>query len=256
MNQAGQMAFGSSLPTLGALTQPLRRLLQPATLKYRQTPEGRIYSGDGQPVLVFPVLGGGPASTAALRRVLEDAGFSTYDWGLGIDTGPRDMSFNRLLRTLEERVIDVFETAQASVTLLGWSLSGIYAREVAKRTNPLVRQVITLGTPFNTEADPGHRCMIFKVLDGQQGRMSVNIRHRVRQRPPVPFTSLYSKTDGIVPWELCLEKESPETENIELSGVTHRHLPTHPRALEVITHRLAQAEGQWRPFSADAPQAA
>src|SRR6478609_8312840 len=87
-----------------------------------------------------------------LRKLLDDAGFSSHDWGMGVDTGPRDGNLNRWLRDLEEKVIDVAESEGSSVTLLGWSLSGIYARELAKRTSPLVRQVITLGTPFNTSS--------------------------------------------------------------------------------------------------------
>ena len=248
MGQGGPLSFSSSKPAFSGLSQPLRSLFQRSSRAFRRTSQGRIYLGEGQPVIVMPVLGGGPASTAELRQVLDGAGFTTYDWGLGVDTGPRDMNLNRWLRKLEEKVIDVFETERATVTLLGWSLSGIYAREVAKRTNPLVRQVITLGTPFNTAADPQHRCMIFKVLDGGEGSMALNIRHRLRQCPPVPFSSLYSKTDGVVPWQLCLEKESPVTENIEIPGAIHLRLPSHPKALEVITHRLAQPEGAWKPF--------
>jgi hypothetical protein len=111
-----------------------------------------------------------------------------------------------------------------------------------------VRQVITLGTPFNTDADAASRCPLFKVLEAGYGSMAVNIRHRLRQRPPVPCTSIYSKSDGLVPWQLCVEKETPESENIEVDNATHRGLPAHPRVLEAITHRLAQPEGEWRPF--------
>jgi Alpha/beta hydrolase family len=237
-------------PALTALRSPLRALLKRCAPAIRRDGDNTIYLGQGQPVIVFPVLGGGPDSTAPLRKLLDESGFVTYDWGMGVDTGPRDRNLNRWLRELEERVIDVAETEGSSVSLLGWSLGGIYARELAKRTNPLVRQVITLGTPFNTEAETGRRCPLFKVLESGYGNMAVNIRHRLRQRPPVPCTSIYSKTDGLVPWELCVEAESAESENIEVEGATHRGLPSHPKVLEAITHRLAQPEGGWRPFSA------
>jgi hypothetical protein len=239
-----------AVPALDALRQPLRALLKRCSPATRQEGDATLYLGQGQPVIVFPVLGGGPGSTAPLRQVLDDAGFTTYDWGMGVDTGPRDRDLNRWLRELEERVIDVAETEGSSVTLLGWSLGGIYARELAKRTNPLVRQVITLGTPFNTDADAKERCPLFKVLEAGYGRMAVNIRHRLRQRPPVPYTSIYSKSDGLVPWQLCVEKESAESENIEVDGATHRGLPAHPKVLEAVTNRLAQPDGEWRPFHA------
>ena len=253
LSQAGFMSFVQpAVPALEALRQPLRALLKRCVPATRRQGDATLYLGQGQPVIVFPVLGGGPDSTAPLRRLLDGAGFVSLDWGMGVDTGPRDRNLNRWLRELEEKLIDVAEAASSSVTWLGWSLGGIYARELAKRSNPLVRQVITLGTPFNTMADPQQRCPLFKVLESGYGSMAVNIRHRLRQCPPVPCTSIYSKTDGLVPWELSVEKESAQSENIEVEGATHRGLPAHPKVLEAITHRLAQPEGEWRPFDARA----
>jgi hypothetical protein len=232
MSQAGFMSSElPATPALDALRLPLRALLKRCAPSVRRQGEATLYLGQGQPVMVFPVLGGGPDSTAPLRQLLDDAGFVTYDWGMGVDTGPRDRNLNRWLRELEEKLIDVAEAEGSSVSLLGWSLSGIYARELAKRTNPLVRQVITLGTPFNTLADNHQRC------------------------PLVPSTSIYSTTDGLVPWQLCVERETPQSENIQVEGATHRGLPAHPKVLEAITHRLAQPDGQWRPFASEASPA-
>jgi hypothetical protein len=241
-----------AVPAFDAWRSPLRALLKRCAPTFRRDGEATIYLGQGQPVMVFPVLGGGSESTATLRRILDDAGFSSHDWGMGVDTGPRDRNLSRWLRELEERVIDVAEAEGSSVTLLGWSLSGIYARELAKRTNPLVRQVITLGTPFNTLAEEQHLCPLVKVLESGYGRLAVNLRHRLSQRPPVPSTSIYSKSDGLVPWQLSVEREAADTENIEVERVNHRNLASHPKVLEVITNRLAQPEGEWRPFSATA----
>ena len=249
MPQAGFMSMvRPASPALDALRLPLRALLKRCAPATRRQGDATVYLGQGQPVIVFPVLGGGPDSTAPLRQVLDDAGFVSYDWGMGVDTGPRDRNLNRWLRELEEKVIDVAEIEASSVTLLGWSLSGIYARELAKRTNPLVRQVITLGTPFNTSADAQQRCPLIKVLESGYGNLTVNLRHRLSQSPPVPSTSIYSKSDGLVPWSMCVEKETAQSENIEVDGATHRGLPSHPKVLEAITHRLSQPDGQWRPF--------
>ncbi|HYF19179.1 MAG TPA: hypothetical protein VEA40_15020, partial [Ramlibacter sp.] len=79
-------------------------------------------------------------------------------------------------------------------------------------------------------------------------RLPLAVRARLRQPPPVPCTSIYSVDDGVVRPEQCRERESAETENVEITGARHQELPGHPRALEVITHRLAQPEGVWRPF--------
>jgi predicted alpha/beta hydrolase family esterase len=242
-----------AVPALDALRSPLRAWLNRCGPTFKRDGDNTIYLGQGQPVIVFPVLGGGSETTATLRRTLDDAGFVSHDWGMGVDTGPRHRNLNRWLRELEERVIDVAEAEGASVTLLGWSLGGIYARELAKRTNPLVRQVITLGTPFNTLAEPQHRCPLVKVLEGGDGNLTVNLRHRLSQRPPVPSTSVYSKSDGVVPWQLSVENEAADSENIEVEGVNHRNLASHPKVLEVITNRLAQPEGEWRPFGAAVP---
>ena len=90
------------------------------------------------------------------------------------------------------------------------------------------------------------------MLESGYGSLAVNLRHRLSQSPPVPSTSIYSRSDGLVPWEMCVEKETLQSENIEVEGATHRGLPDHPKVLEAITHRLAQPDGQWRPFGAGA----
>ena len=118
MLQAGFSSFVSSAPVLEAL-QPLRRLLQRASQPYRHTAQGRIYLGEGQPVMVFPMFGNGPESTARLRTILIEAGFAAYEWGLGVDSGPGESGLGRYLSRLEEQVIEVFETERRTVTLLG-----------------------------------------------------------------------------------------------------------------------------------------
>lgn len=246
MSEAGLLSSFSAVAARKGLAQPLRELFH---LPGARRP-ARLHAGQGQPVIVFPRQGTGPESTAPLHLTLQQAGFQAFDWGFGVDRGPGGMGLARWLRKLEDCVIDAFEATQAPVTLLGWGLSGIYARELAKRAHPLVRQVITLGTPFNTAADPQRRCRVFALLDAGPERMPLATRLRLRQRPPVPVTSIYSRDDGVVRWQQCVETETAESENVELSGVRHEELPMHPEALEVITHRLAQPEGRWRPFAA------
>jgi pimeloyl-ACP methyl ester carboxylesterase len=248
MSHAGFAPTLSPAQALESLSQPVRQLLGRLP-RVRRTPHGRVFEGEGQPVLVFPRQGAGPESTASLRRLLAEAGYRPHDWGLGPDEGPRAMGLNRWLTKLEDCVIDVFEATQAPVTLLGWGLSGIYARELAKRANPLVRQVITLGTPFNTAADPQRQCRVMAMLDSGAERLPFAVRQRLRQRPPVPCTSLYSKDDGLVRWEQCVETETEMSENVEVPGARHEDLAAHPKAVEVITHRLAQPEDSWRPFT-------
>jgi thioesterase domain-containing protein len=246
MPLAGFSSF-SPRPVLDALRHPLRRLARGASRRSLQSAGGKIYLGEGQPVMVFPVLGGGPESTARLRGTLARAGFSAYDWGLGLDGGPGEFGLDRCLRRLEEQVIELFEAERRTITLLGWSLSGIYAREVAKRIEPLVRQVITLGTPFNSAADPRRKCEMLRALeDGEP--LEARVWQRIAQRPTVPCTSIYSMSDAAAPWQLCVQSESATFENIQVMVDSHLEMPSHPKVLEVITHRLAQPDGEWRPF--------
>jgi hypothetical protein len=246
MGLAGFSSF-SPRPVLDALRHPLRHLVREVTRPSLQTVEGKVYLGEGQPVMVFPVLGGGPESTVRLRGALARAGFSAYDWGLGLDSGPGEFGLDQCLRRLEEQVIELFEAERRTITLLGWSLSGIYAREVAKRIDPLVRQVITLGTPFNTTADPRRQCEMLRALESGQ-RLDAAVWQRIAQRPTVPCTSIYSMSDASAPWQLCVQSESATFENIQVMVGSHLEMPSHPKVLEVITHRLAQPAGEWRPF--------
>jgi len=240
----------SAAPFVDSLRQPLIRFIQRTTQPRRRTADGLVYLGDGQPVIVFPHFGMGAESTWRLRLALSQAGFSVHDWGLGADSGPGPHGLGRSLRRMEEQLIDVFERERCGVTLLGWSLSGIYARELAKRATPLVRQVITLSTPFRASSDLAHAPSMVRALADATGHMDAALVRRMRQRPPVPCTSIYSTDDSVVPWELCVESDAPDAENIALPGVGHFELPVHPRALEAISRRLAQPEDDWRPLDA------
>jgi len=247
MSHAGLSSLVAPAPVLDLFREPVRRLVQRTLRPYRRTEHGRIYLGEGQPVMVFPLLGNIQHS-GGLRNDLADAGFSVHGWGLEVDSGLDKFGFNRALRLLEEQVIEVFEAERQTVTLLGWGLSGVYAREAAKRTSPLVRQVITVATPFNTAADPWHRCRLLRELESEGARLDASVWQRLRQRPPVPCTSIYSVNDGVVPWRLCVDVESATSENIEIPAAAHLDLARHPKALEAITQRLAQPEDRWRAF--------
>lgn len=202
--------------------------------------------GEGQAALVFPMFGTGPESTARLRAALDRAGFRPHDWGGGEDTGPRSGSLRHRLRRLEELVIDIFEAERSTVTLIGWGFSGIYARELAKRTAPLVRQVITLGTPFNTGAG---ECAMLSPLQDESGRLPPELRQQLRERPPVPCTSIYTMSDRAVPWQMCVEPDSPLSQSIMVPAASHRALADHPGARRIIADRMALPDDGWRRFA-------
>jgi pimeloyl-ACP methyl ester carboxylesterase len=205
--------------------------------------------GDGHPVLVLPGLAAGDWSTLRLRSVLKHAGFDAHAWGLGINRGPQG-DLHEWLGGLEHKVRELHgRSGGRKVSLVGWSLGGIYARELAKRVPELVRQVITLGTPF---ADPlaSHVGSVYRLLNGGDAQMTPQLARRLREDPPVPTTAIYSKTDGVVAWRACTSAHATRCENIEVSTASHCGMGTHPQVLRIVLERLAQPEGGWRRWQA------
>ncbi len=198
--------------------------------------------GDGHPVLVLPLMLGNDLATQPLRHYLSKQGYAAQPWGLGINAGPRQELMVRCLRHLRE----LHERHGRSVSLIGWSLGGLYARELAKQAAEIVRLVITLGTPFTGRPKPAEIWQLYEWVTGDQMGLT-EVQGPLEQPPPVPTTSIFSRSDGIVPWTASVERESRLTENIEIES-SHLGLGVHPLALYAIADRLAQPEGTWRPF--------
>jgi alpha-beta hydrolase superfamily lysophospholipase len=224
-------------------TEPLRALFDyvGSRVSPRPTPVG-----DGHPVVVYPGLGGGALTTSHLRTFLKHSGFAVHDWGGGVNTGP-EAAFDDWLVRFDDRVRALHREHGRKVSLIGWSLGGVYAREIAKLSPDSVRQVITLGTPFAALAHGNHAGTVFKLLNRDKAHLPPDLQARLKQCPPVPTTSVYSRTDGIVSWRGCIEKKSPRAENVEVSA-SHLGMVSHPEVLRVIADRLGQPEGQWRPL--------
>jgi alpha-beta hydrolase superfamily lysophospholipase len=232
-------------PPLGLLaTEPLRALLDHFAARLG-TPAEPI--GDGHPVVVYPGLGGGALTTSHLRRYLKTSGFEVHDWERGVNTGPEGV-FDEWLAQLDDRVRELHAQHQRKVSLIGWSLGGVYAREIAKRSPCSVRQVITLGTPFAALAHGNHAGRVFKLLNRDKAPMAPELEARIRECPPVPTTSIYSKTDGIVSWRGCIERRTARSESVAVDA-SHLGMVSNPQVLRVVANRLAQPEGEWRPFT-------
>ena len=202
--------------------------------------------GDGHPVVVYPGLGGGAFTTSHLRGFLSDSGFTVHDWDGGINTGPSGVLDDWLGR-FEQRVRILHRAHGRKASLIGWSLGGVYAREIAKRCPDSVRQVITLGTPFASLGEGNRAGTVYKLLNRDQSHLTPELEARLRECPPVPTTSIFSKSDGIVSWRGCIEKKSESSENVEVSA-SHLGMGTHPQVLRVVANRLTQPEGRWRPL--------
>ena len=201
--------------------------------------------GDSHPVVVFPGLTANDISTAPLRRYLQLLNHSACGWDQGFNFGPRP----GVLDEARDQLVRTFESTGRKISLLGWSLGGIYARELAKEMPQMVRGVITLGTPFAGSHRSTHAWRLYELASGRSIEQESK-GYNLSKAPPVPTTSIYSRTDGVVAWQGSVQSpgsENPQTENIEVLA-SHVGLGFNPSAWWAIADRLAQPEGQWTPF--------
>ena len=198
--------------------------------------------GDGHAVLVLPGLVASDASTGLLRRYLKYRNYDVHGWGQGRNLGPRP--------GVEKGMVDLLkklaDQSGQKVSVVGWSLGGVYARMLAASHTDEVRDVITLGSPF---VGSGHATNAWRIYESVSGQNADDEQRwsQVRPTPSVPTTSIYSRTDGVVAWQCSLEKSGPHTENIEVLA-SPLGLGFHPAVLFALADRLAQPEGEWKPF--------
>jgi pimeloyl-ACP methyl ester carboxylesterase len=198
--------------------------------------------GDGHPVLVLPGLGASDESTRILRGFLRSRGFAAVGWGQG-----RNLGFRRgVLAAVRARLVGLAGEHRQKVSLIGWSLGGIFARELAKEVPEKVRQVITLASPFTGHPRATNAFRLYEWMSGHRIG-TPEVHEPLREPPSVPTTSIWSRSDGIVSWRCSVERERPFVENIEINA-SHFGIGSHPLALYAIADRLAQPEGEWRPF--------
>jgi pimeloyl-ACP methyl ester carboxylesterase len=198
--------------------------------------------GDGHPVLVFPGLAAGDVTTLVMRSFMNDLGYKAYAWEQGLNFGPRP----GVLEACIERVRQLRAEHGQKVSLVGWSLGGVYAREIAKILPDDVRLVISLGSPFSGSPKATNAWRVYQLVSGEK-EVDPERFAALRERPPVPTTSIFSRTDGVVAWQCSLEEETATSENIEVHA-SHVGMGMNPTALYAIADRLAQPEGNWRRF--------
>lgn len=228
------------------LSDPLRAAAGLAGLPRWQTTLRGAPRGDGAPVLVLPGLLAGDVSTVPLRRVLRRLDHRVHGWKLGRNLGPTP-AVEAGLRDLLDRLVDRY---QEPVSVLGWSLGGIYARAMAAERPEAVRMVITLGTPFAMTAPEQTRAhhVYERYAHLHVPGRGLPVPDDVRGPLPVPATSIWSKQDGIVSWRTSVETPSATAENIAVRG-SHLGLGHHGAVLWAVADRLAQPRGTWAPFS-------
>jgi hypothetical protein len=196
--------------------------------------------GDGHGVLVLPGFLAADVSTAVLRRFLRRLGYDTNGWNLGRNLGPTD----RVLDELPQMLSAIAERTGRPASLIGWSLGGIYARELARGHPGQVRQVITLGSPFAlTDSRQSHADGAYRRYGTAHSSTRVPTPEQVAQPIGVPSTAVYSRRDGIVSWQACIEPETALHENVEVR-CSHLGFGVDPATLWLIADRLAAPVGQ------------
>lgn len=206
-----------------------------------------VARGDGHPVMVLPGFMASDAMTQGLRDFLQRLGYEVHAWELGRNPGLR----LDLCEKLEARIEAIRGASHRRVSLVGWSLGGMYARVIAHRRSEEVRQVITLGTPFRLTAEDGGTGAIARMylkLNPEASTDALTAGGLARLPTPVPSTSIYSTGDGIVPWAGCVEQCDARHENIRVHG-SHCGMTYNPLILAIVADRLGQREHTWRPFS-------
>jgi hypothetical protein len=198
--------------------------------------------GSGRRVMVLPGFTAGDVSTAPLRLALRALGHRPSAWGLGINIGPDDDTVRHLLRSLESLV----RANGGPIDIVGWSLGGVMARLLALHRPDDVRQVVTLGSPIKVD-DPDANLSdsvrrIAQLAGLQRGRRAHDLTEI-----PVPSTSVFSRQDGVVAAVTCRQPVGPTSENVEVRGA-HVGLGHNPTVIWVVADRLAQADGEWKPF--------
>lgn len=201
--------------------------------------------GDNHPVLVFPGFLASSRSTGPLRQLLTDLGYRVHRWKLGYNMG---YSY-KLHYGMRDRVTELVERYGEKISLVGWSLGGVYARELAREMPDIVRQVVSMGSPFRGHPSSSNVHKIFNMFtEVPYEEMPISFLQHMAHAPPVPTTALYTRGDGVVAWQSTVEvSDRYNVENIHVGGA-HLGLGFNPRSLVAIADRLAQPEGQWRRF--------
>ena len=198
-------------------------------------------------MLVLPGFMASDYSTAPLRSLLCDLGYDAVGWKLGRNVRVDNARIEAMMGCVE----DLHRRTNGKVSIVGWSLGGVFARELAKMAPEKVRAVISLGSPISDDRGHTNAARLFEYLNGEEPEpMQGGNFRQLAEAPPVPTTSILTRSDGVVHWRgsvQCGDRE--DCENIEVLA-SHCGLGVNPAAVYAIADRLAQAEGAWKPFRA------
>lgn len=231
-----------SLPTLtpGPLGLAVEVAGMPATFarlacRYREL-ASTCPRGDGRTIMVLPGFTATEHTTWPMRRLLEDLGYRTSGWGLGWNLGIKPDDELRL----EEHIAEL--AADGPITLVGWSLGGVFAREAARRRPDLVRDVVTMGTPIRGRDGAEWIVRVFRALNpASADDLTPEGMDRHAQPLPMPMTAMWSPRDGVLSGEACQIREideGPLARNVQVDSA-HIGMGFEPDVLRALTEVLA-----------------
>jgi dienelactone hydrolase len=209
----------------------------------------RAPKGDGHPVLTLPGFLASDLSMAPMRRYLKELGYDAYAWKMGRNIG----GISRMRAALRDRLAEIHAATGRKVSIVGWSLGGVYARDLALQAPDMVRYVVTLGSPFTNDVRATNATRLYEALSREPVEDNSEVRKAISGDLPVPTTSIYSRSDGIVNWRTCILRPSDTAENIEVHLASHTGMGVNAAALWAVADRLAQAEGQFVQFDRSGP---
>src|SRR3954453_2034895 len=187
----------------------------------------RAPRGDGHPVLLLPGFLASDLSMTPMRRYLRELGYDSYAWSMGRNLG----GVSRIRAALRSRLAEIHNATGRKVRVIGWSLGGVYARDLGLQAPETVRSVLTLGSPFANDVRATNATRLYEALTGETVEDNSELRNAIAGDLPVPTTSIYSRSDGIVNWRTCLLRPSDTAENIEVHLASHIGLGVKLRAL-------------------------
>ena len=234
------------IPSVGRfLLEPLG-LLEILNNRASQSILKGLSNGNGELVVLIPGFGTGDVLTSLLRNYLKSKNFNVYGWDCGINWKYSEEIEEKFIHKLNE----LTEKHQQKVTLVGYSLGGVTARIIANRIPNKIKQVIIVGTPIQKINGQNNLEFIYPLL--MMGEKIEDFNpvwvKEIATVLPMPSTSIYSKKDGIVPWQNCMDWETgPTTENVEIFS-SHLAMFTTPCTWYIIVDRLLQAEDNWQLF--------
>lgn len=212
----------------------------------------RAPMGDGHPVMVLPGFATNDKMTGLLRTYLGKLGYAVFPWDLGWNLDQHSAGENG--EHVAARIDAIAQETGRKVSLVGWSLGGVIAREAARRDHDALRQVVTLGSPFTGNPRATSLSMLYELMTGNKvSSPETALRYGLGHHPlPVPSSAIFSRSDGITAWENCVSEIDPRTENIEVH-CSHFGFVANPGVFWAVADRLSQPQHDWTRFDSAGP---